>query len=189
MDAACQVAHAISTHAVRNEFDYFTAVDDLSPEDTAGAGHIGTVEFNSSVLYRYATVNLADLEQNLGPEEALRATQAFVEAFVRAMPTGKQNTFANRTLPDVVYIALRTDQPVNLVGAFEKPVRAREGGLMEPSVQALKKYADEICRKYAMPPEAQIDLGGEITGQSAGGLKDMLQALGNLLEQKRGDRG
>ena len=55
-DAAAQVAHSISTHAVQNEFDYFTAVDDCAPEDSAGAGHLGTVEYNSSTLYRYATV-------------------------------------------------------------------------------------------------------------------------------------
>lgn len=39
-DAAAQVAHSISTHAVQNEFDYFTAVDDCAPEDSAGAGHL-----------------------------------------------------------------------------------------------------------------------------------------------------
>ena len=29
VDAACQVAHAISTHAAENEYDFFTAVDSL----------------------------------------------------------------------------------------------------------------------------------------------------------------
>ncbi len=184
IDAACQVAHSISTHAVRNEFDYFTAVDDRAPDDNAGAGHIGTVEFNSSVLYRYATVNLCDLEQKLGKEDAIRATQAFVEAFVCAMPTGKQSTFANRTLPDMVYLTLRCDQPINMVGAFEKPVRPYDGGLMEPSIKALKNYAHDICEKYGIPPEAELDLGGDITGQSAGGLKCMLESLSSLLEKK-----
>ena len=51
-DACAQVAHSISTHKVSREYDYFTAVDDLSPEDNTGAGHIGTVEFNSSTLYQ-----------------------------------------------------------------------------------------------------------------------------------------
>lgn len=51
-DAAAQVAHSISTHTVQNEFDYFTAVDDCAPEDNAGAGHLGTVEYNSATLYR-----------------------------------------------------------------------------------------------------------------------------------------
>ena len=46
-DAAAQVAHSISTHAVQNEYDYFTAVDDCQAEDNAGAGHLGTVEYNS----------------------------------------------------------------------------------------------------------------------------------------------
>lgn len=183
VDAACQVAHAISTHAVRNEFDYFTAVDDLSPEDNAGAGHIGTVEFNSSVLYRYATLNLTDLAGTLQPGEVKRAAIAFVEAFIRSMPTGKQNTFANRTLPETVYLTLRRDQPVNLAGAFEKPVYTREGGLMAPSARALKEYAQALYAKYDMPPAAEIDLGGEITGQAAGGLKAMLDQLAALLDR------
>ena len=43
-DAAAMVAHSISTHKVQTEFDYFTAVDDLSADDNAGAGHLGTVK-------------------------------------------------------------------------------------------------------------------------------------------------
>ncbi|MBQ3425366.1 MAG: type I-E CRISPR-associated protein Cas7/Cse4/CasC [Clostridia bacterium] len=188
IDAACQVAHSISTHAVRNEFDYFTAVDDRSPQDNAGAGHIGTVEFNSAVLYRYATVNMEDLARSLGEAEAQTAALAFVEAFIRAMPTGKQNTFANRTLPDVVYVVLRQDQPLNLAGAFEEPVRAFDGGLLKPSVKALKEYAAAICGKYGMPPVLEVDLGGEITGQSAGGMRRMLETLGDGLREKQEER-
>ncbi|MBA4854762.1 type I-E CRISPR-associated protein Cas7/Cse4/CasC [Nocardia farcinica] len=125
VDAAAQVAHAISVHGVNNEFDYYTAVDDRSPEDNAGAGMIGVVEFNSSTLYRYATVDLGMLEKNLGSAEAtVLAVEAFAKAFVRSMPSGKQNTFAHRTLPDAVVFSLREDQPVNLVTAFEEPVNA-----------------------------------------------------------------
>ncbi len=124
VDAAAQVAHAISVHGVNNEFDYFTAVDDRAPDDNAGAGMIGVVEYNSSTLYRYATVNVEMLEKNLGDKSAtVHAVETFLKAFVRSMPTGKQNTFANRTLPDAVVISLRTDQPINLVGAFEEPVQ------------------------------------------------------------------
>ena len=117
-DAAAQVAHSISTHAVQNEFDYFTAVDDCAPEDNAGAGHLGTLEFNSSTLYRYATVNVLELQKHLGAEDTAETARVFAEAFIRSMPTGKQNSYANRTLPDAVYITLRQDQPVNLCGAF-----------------------------------------------------------------------
>ena len=76
-------------------------MDDCAPEDNAGAGHLGTVEFNSSTLYRYATVNVEDLKKMLG-EATPEAVRAFAEAFIRSMPTGKQNTFANWTRPDVV---------------------------------------------------------------------------------------
>ena len=158
-DAAAQVAHSISTHTVQNEFDYFTAVDDCAPEDNAGAGHLGTVEYNSATLYRYATVNVLELVRTLGAEQAAQTVRAFGEAFIRSMPTGKQNSFANRTLPDAVYVTLRQDQPVNLCGAFEKPVRKSEEGYAEPSKMALKQYAKELYNTFAEAPEQSFTVG------------------------------
>ena len=146
-DASAQVAHSISTHTVQNEYDYFTAVDDLAPEDNTGAGHIGTVEFNSSTLYRYATVNLVELSNALGKQVAAETAAKFVEAFVRSMPTGKQNTFANRTLPSMVYVTIRRDQPVNLCGAFEKPVSAKNGGYSEEAEEKFVEYANPVSAK------------------------------------------
>lgn len=156
-DAAAQVAHAISTHTVHNEYDYFTAVDDLIRDDESGAGHLGTVEFNSATLYRYATVNAAELKKTLGASAA-DAVKGFAEAFIKSMPTGKQNTFANRTMPDFVYITLRTDQPINLCGAYEKPVSGKEGGYLERSEKALIEYGKEIYKKYACEPEKSWNL-------------------------------
>ena len=161
-DAAAQVAHSISTHAVQNEYDYFTAVDDLSPDDTSGAGHLGTVEFNSSTLYRYANVNLLELASSLGEMDASAAARGFVEAFVRSMPTGKQNTFANRTLPSMVYVTLRRDQPVNLCGAFEKPIRAGEDGYAAESERRFVEYAKKVYSSYASEPVAAYAIGDEI---------------------------
>lgn len=151
VDASAQVAHAISVHAVENEFDYFTAVDDLKERDeSAGAGMIGTVEFNSSTLYRYATVDVPGLVKALGDDTAtIEALGAFVRAFVTSMPTGKQNTFANRTLPDAVVVAIRSDQPVNLVGAFEEAVQAGEtGGRLTEASRRLADYSAELDRAY-----------------------------------------
>ena len=157
-DAAAQVAHAISTHAVENEYDYFTAVDDCAPEDNAGAGHLGTVEFNSSTLYRYATVNVGALRNMLGARTP-EAVRAFADAFIRSMPTGKQNTFANWTRPDAVYVTVRRDQPVNLAGAFEKPVRAGSEGFVENSVRALADYARETYADFAAQPALALAVG------------------------------
>lgn len=152
-DAAVQVAHAISTHAVRNEYDYFTAVDDRAPDDNAGAAHLGTVEFNSSTLYRYATVNVNELVKTI-KSDAPTALRGFLNAFIHSMPAGKQNTFANRTLPDAVYVSIRRDQPVNLAGAFEKPVKvAREGGYAEASAKELASYMGSIYGRFAPAPD------------------------------------
>ena len=157
-DAAAQVAHAISTHAVQNEYDYFTAVDDCSPADNAGAGHLGTVEYNSATLYRYATVNVTELEKSLG-ERTPEAVRAFAEAFIRSMPKGKINTFANNVLPDAVYVTVRHDQPINLVGAFEMPVRAGQGGYVKPSVHALTRHAQAVYRAYLGEPDQAFAIG------------------------------
>jgi CRISPR system Cascade subunit CasC len=127
VDAAVQVAHALSTHAVRTEFDYYTAVDDENKEDS-GAGMIGTVEFNSSTLYRYAVLGVHQLKENLTDSDAtLEAAVRFVDSFSRSMPTGHQNSFAHRTLPQLVLVTVRTDQPVNLVSAYEQPVTGHAG--------------------------------------------------------------
>ena len=170
VDAACQVAHAISTHAAENEYDFFTAVDDdksRSEEEDAGAGMMGTVEFSSATMYRYATVNLDMLVENLGDgEAALRALEVFIKGFCLSMPTGKQNTFANRTLPEAVVVLVRDDQPVSLVGAFEKPIRTNEAdGYLARSVEALAEHARAIEDNYGLRPLAGFVValkGGDI---------------------------
>ena len=157
VDAACQVAHAISTHAAENEYDFFTAVDDeknRSEEEDAGAGMMGTVEFSSATMYRYATVNVDLLRHNLGDSEAtLRALEVFVRGFCLSMPTGKQNTFANRTVPETVVVTVREDQPVSLVGAFEEAVPAQGAhGYVARSVEALARHAATIEDNYGLEP-------------------------------------
>ncbi|KPH98709.1 CRISPR-associated protein, Cse4 family [Actinobacteria bacterium OV450] len=138
VDAAVQVAHALSTHETQLEFDYFTAVDDQNEKDETGAGMIGTIGFNSATLYRYATVGFAQLTDNLGgdTEAALDALDHFVDSFSLSAPTGYQNSFAHRTRPSLVAVVVRTDQPVNLVSAFEEPVAA-EAGIQAASARRL----------------------------------------------------
>ena len=157
IDAACQVAHAISTHAAENEYDFFTAVDDeksRSEEEDAGAGMMGTVEFSSATMYRYATINVDLLRHNLGDSAAtLKALEVFIRGFCLSMPTGKQNTFANRTVPESILVTVREDQPVSLVGAFEEAVPA-EGthGYVDRSIKALARHAATIENNYGLTP-------------------------------------
>ncbi|UOR01727.1 type I-E CRISPR-associated protein Cas7/Cse4/CasC [Leucobacter allii] len=154
VDAAAQVAHALSVHAVDEEFDYFTAVDDAKDStagDDAGAAMIGTVAYNSSTLYRYATVNAERLLANLGDAQATRrAIEAFVQSFAASMPSGKQNTFANRTLPDAIVVTLRDSQSVNLVGAFEEPVVG--DARLRRAAEALAEHATEVDANFGTTP-------------------------------------
>lgn len=186
-DASSQVAHAISTHAVQTEFDFYTAVDDLAPEDNAGAGMLGTIEFNSSTLYRYANIAGHELLNQLGNKEStMKAINLFVKAFINSLPTGKANTFANQTLPEAVLVSLRSDRPVNLVTAFEKPVKSREGHVNE-SIHRLLEENNRV-QKFVEPSVATYlltldELNIEYTNiEVEDNLNQLLTSLINQLE-------
>lgn len=146
-DAAAQVAHAFTVDEAREEYDYFTAVDDLAGDDM-GSGHIGSKSYNSGVYYRYANVNLSKTSEliRLGKDNAAIVAKKFLEAFVYSMPTGSSNSYANRTLPDVVKVVLRTDCPISFAPAFIETVK-QENHLEEATVK-MEAYADFIDNKF-----------------------------------------
>lgn len=180
-DAACQVAHAISTHRVEREFDYFTAVDDENTRADTGAGMIGQVEFNSATLYRYALLDVPKLLSNLqGDQElTLSAVEAFVKAFSLAIPTGKQNSFAAHNAPEFIGISIRHSLPLNLANAFEKPVLPRhDQPLTGLSVKELAAYEQRLATAYASEQDAwgYLDLTGQWPS-GKGQASESLQAL------------
>jgi CRISPR system Cascade subunit CasC len=151
IDAACQVAHALSTNKVSMEFDFFTAVDDLSPKEETGAGMMGTVEFNSACFYRYANIDLKQLTENLGDDRALadKAVEAFLRAAVTAIPTGKQNSMAAQNPPSLVFAVVRDKGLWSLANAFVNPVRPDgNNGLVEKSITALEDYWAKLAAAY-----------------------------------------
>jgi CRISPR system Cascade subunit CasC len=201
VDAAVQVAHALSVHRVDNESDYYTAVDDENTDEETGAGMIGTVDFNSATLYRYAALGVHQLAATLGEglredeprtEPVRRAVQAFVHAFVDSLPTGKINTFGHHTEPDAVVVRLRTTRPISYVAAFEDPVRSDGGGHMREAADRLAAYASDVERAYG-DPEATLtwvlrvgpathklaDLGIE-----TGTLRDLAAAVGQAVADR-----
>jgi CRISPR system Cascade subunit CasC len=188
VDAAVQVAHALSTHAVRTEFDYYTAVDDENTEDH-GAGMIGTVEFNSSTLYRYAVLGVHQLRDNLSSaEETSETAVRFVDAFTRSMPTGHQNSFAHRTLPHLVLLTVRTDQPVNLVSAYEEPVVGVTGLATESAVR-LAGELESVASTWGAEPvrtlaayNVEADKLTAVFGPSVA-FPQLLDSLGELAGQ------
>lgn len=183
VDASAQVAHAISTHEVVPEYDYFTALDDLQPEDNTGAAMLGSLEFNSSTLYRYANVNVNELIHNLDSESAVAGTIAFIKEFLLTMPSGKQNTFANKTLPSYVMVNIRKDTPVNLVSAFEEPVKSRNG-YVEKSIEKFEKEF-EASKQYVDSPDLNVVLSKFEThdGEQVDNLSDLLQKVTDGLKE------
>ncbi|WP_051006759.1 type I-E CRISPR-associated protein Cas7/Cse4/CasC, partial [Nitrolancea hollandica] len=151
IDAASQVGHAISTNRAAMEFDFYTAVDDLNPDDTSGAGMMGTVEFNSSCFYRYSNIDLSQLRRNLGEDDELvqAALGAFLRASVLAIPTGKQNSMAAQNPPSFVLAVVREDGLWSLANAFLQPVAPdRFHDLIEKSVERLDRYWGQLQTMY-----------------------------------------
>lgn len=150
VDAAVQMAHAISVNKLQQEFDFFTAVDDLGASDDQGADHMGETGYNSATYYRFTTLDTKQLKKNLGSDaQVTNVTQAFVEAFIKAIPTGHQNGFAAHSLPATVIVVVRNGQPVSLVDAFENPVAPRGGkSLLENSVSKLDEHWAELSKMY-----------------------------------------
>ncbi len=181
-DAASQVAHAISTHKVGLEFDFFTAVDDLRPEDTAGSDHLGTVEFNSACFYRYANVDIDKLRENLQKDEELtRATvAAYIKAAVEALPTGKQNSFATHEKPSLVYAVVRDSGMMSLANAFEKPVYDNKGGVVEKSIESLVEHYGKVTGVYGDDAVSRVFVvtangdKAEALGENAGSFNTLL---------------
>ncbi|ATZ00047.1 type I-E CRISPR-associated protein Cas7/Cse4/CasC [Streptomyces bacillaris] len=174
VDAAAQVAHALSVHAVEVESDYYTAVDDKNTDAETGAGMIGTIDFNSATLYRYAALDVNRLQENLGAghddarpvEPTRRAVAAFLEGFITSLPTGKINTFGNQTLPAAVIVKVRSRRPVSYVAAFEEPVAlSKGGGFLKGSCKRLARFVPDLEASFGLSggPEGWVLRVGEET--------------------------
>jgi len=191
-DASAQIAHAISTHGVQTEFDYFTALDDLSKDAKPGAAMIDTIEYNSSTLYRYGNVALHEFYHQMkeNKEETKKAIILFVEAFLKSLPSGKINSFANQTIPSSVVVSLRKDRPVSLVGAFETPIKTKlsQEGYVNESIEAMFKEYQKIQR-FVDKPEISFYLnlseGHVLEGAKEEiNLSDLLNDLGKELNNR-----
>lgn len=186
VDAAVQVAHAISTHGAATEFDYFTAVDDQQL-DEPGAGMIGMVEFNSATLYRYATIGVGQLLDNLGDFAATVAgVDAFLRAFTLSMPSGHKNSFAPRTRPGLVFVVVREDQPVNLVSAFEKPVYGGSGGTLMPSMNRLSDFVSSEAVRWGDTPVLSIASYASSEAENLGRSLGESRSIENLIGEVTG---
>jgi len=171
-EAAVQIAHAITTHKVDVEDDFYTAVDDLkrSSED-AGAGFIGELGFGSGVFYTYACIDRTLLESNLGGNAALGgdAVAALIEGLATASPGGKQASFASRARASYLRAEKGNQQPRSLAAAFFKPVRGED--LLALSIKAIGDTASAMHRAYGQCCDASTEMN---VAAGAGTLQDII---------------
>lgn len=165
MTASVQVAHAISTHTLEQHFDFFAAVDDLSTD--TGAAMLGDVEFNSSTYYKYLNLHWDQLLANLGGDLAVarEAALALLEAAATSQPSGKQNSFAAYSLPDLVLVEVSdANLPVSYANAFLKPARASDReSLVDASVDLLASYMVRIQGTYDLAADRAYVVLGDYT--------------------------
>lgn len=178
IDAACRVAHAISTHRADTEIDFFTAVDDLKTRDEdAGAGMMGDLEFSSCVLYRHLALDTEQLATNLAGDADLVAQgiRGLIEAAVRAVPGGRQTTFLAVEPPSLVLADVR-GQAVGLANAFSKPVREqRDASLIDASIEALARHRGHVDAMFGT---------GDVTATFVCAAVDSDDDLGALSESR-----
>jgi CRISPR system Cascade subunit CasC len=178
IEAAVQVAHAISTHDMTQEFDYFTAVDDRNPNQ---AGHIGDIAFNSATYYKYINVHWDELLSNLHHDTAIamRSVRALIHAAVLVTPSGKQNTFSAHNPPDVVLVEVRPQNvPVSYANAVVDAVGS--SSIVQTSASQLQSYIAAMDAMYAMPcsrayiTSVPFSIPGATNAQSLPSLLDWL---------------
>ncbi|BAW81082.1 CRISPR-associated protein Cse4 [Candidatus Nitrosoglobus terrae] len=139
VEAAASFAHAISTHKVSNEVEFFTALDDLAEKPCSA--HMGSLEFNSATYYRYVSLDLGQLAQTLGTEDLKKAITAFTQALFVAVPSARQTTQSGASPWEFARVLVRKGQRLQI--PFEKPVKAKGEGYLQPSIEALKDYLDK----------------------------------------------
>lgn len=136
VEAAASFAHAVSTHKVTNEVEFFTALDDYTQE--AGSAHMGSLEFNSATYYRYISLDLGQLSDNLLGQDMLEAIEQFTKALFVAVPVARQTTQSGASPWDYAKVFVRKGQ--RLQAPFETAVKPKDGGFSKPSIEALKEY-------------------------------------------------
>lgn len=198
VDAAMQVAHAISTHAVSRESDYFTAVDDLLKSGEVGAGMMGDVDYNSCCYYEYAALDVDQLRENLIYSKDSKAlVRKLIPTLLRTMaltnPSGKQNTFAGQVFPSLIMVECKQDKiPLSYVNAFEKPVTLSMGrSILENSIEKLSEHVRAMDTTYQLPVRhrvwvaPQVDDSIDMNGEKMVSLPDMLDAVAGWVEEDR----
>lgn len=181
VEGAALFSHALSTHAVRSELDFFSAVDDEKKNgEDAGAGQIGTIEYNSACYYRYVGVNIdllkEEKQRKLFDQSQIRTVlDNFIRAAVLANPAARKNSMFGQSLPSYVLAVKRSGQPISLANAFEKAIPPTKDGFIAPSISAIKKEWAALKAAFGIGGEIECEI--EKGKAEAASLEDVLEKL------------
>ena len=177
VEAACQVADAISTHPVDIETDYFTTVDDL--DTGTGAAHVGESNFASAVFYHNLVIDFDELLRNLGAQipkgreddlalqtaaaEATQTAHKSIEGLLRAVmqnvPSGKINSHAHNQQPSLILVEVKQQHlATNYLTAFHEP--ARQGEREDGSVETLLTDSARKLLAFARYRDRKMKIDG-----------------------------
>ena len=166
VEAAVQVAHAISVNQSKIEDDFFTAVDDLNNNAVdAGAGHMGEAAFGAGVFYLYLCINKSLLHETLQDDALVkRSIQALVRSAATVSPTGKQNSFASRAYTSYLLAEKGSQQPRSLSVAFLKAITGED--IMSSAIQALENQRINFETTYGACADAYLSMNA-YTGEGS----------------------
>jgi len=136
IESAVSFSHAISTHKVSNEVEFFTALDDFQEEP--GAAHMGSLEFNSATYYRYVSLDLGQLAKTLAGQNLPEAVECFVHALFVALPVARQSTQSGASPWEFAKVFVRRGQRLQV--PFETAIKPKDGGFIQPSIEFLSNY-------------------------------------------------
>lgn len=184
VEAAMSMSHAITTHAMEAEIDWFTAMDDLKEEaDDAGAGHLNTQEFGAGVFYQYASVDIDLLAKNMGSDRknALEVIGKYLRIMATTTPGGKQHSFASHSLAHCLMVSV-SDMPLSLANAFENPVKKGREGYALPSVKAMLDYWGRVKKAYEVDEDVAIFTIDDSVIKNMNGNVKAFETIANLQE-------
>lgn len=172
VEAAALFAHALSTHAVDHELDFYTAVEENPPVSDGetstdpGAAMMGNLGFTSATYYRYVALNVGQLAANLPgiePGELQKIIEAFLRSTLEAIPGAREATMNGHTRPGFVLGCYREKgSPVQLVNAFERPVTTT-CGVLEKSASLLLQERVHLADAWGVRPDLALVIKHRLT--------------------------
>jgi CRISPR system Cascade subunit CasC len=159
VDAPVHVAHAFTVHALEQELDYVTAVDDLrqqSEDGETGSAGIFDIELTSGLFYSYVAIDVALLVSNLNNDAGLasQVVERLVQLIARTSPGAKKGSTAPYAHAEFMLVEAGDDQPRTLANAFRNAVQPK-GDVFGRSVLALQEHLDNLDRAYGVHTRRQ----------------------------------